>query len=100
MKIGYGYKLFEMDTMGKLYPLFIGKNKETKIGEWIPAENIPTKGSLRDPVGIWVWTFLMLLGFVDMMVLTLGVIKEETRDGNECGVCVNMTQQTIIERKL
>ena len=28
MKTGYGYKLFEMDTTGKLYPLFIGKNKE------------------------------------------------------------------------
>ena len=27
MKTGYGYKLFEMDMDGKLYPLFIGKNK-------------------------------------------------------------------------
>ena len=39
MKTGYGYKLFEMDMDGKLYPLFIGKNKETKIGVWIPAED-------------------------------------------------------------
>lgn len=35
MKTGYGYKLFEMDTFSRLYPLFIGKNKETKVGEWI-----------------------------------------------------------------
>ena len=49
MKTGYGYKLFEMDMDGKLYPLFIGKNKETKIGEWIPAENLPTKGFAERP---------------------------------------------------
>ena len=40
-----GYKLFEQDTRnGKLYPLFIGKREETKLGEWIKAEHIPTKG--------------------------------------------------------
>lgn len=40
-----GYKLFEQDTRdGKLYPLFIGKKTETKIGEWVHAEFIPTKG--------------------------------------------------------
>lgn len=39
-----GYKLFEMNKEGKLFPLFIGKNKETPIGEWIEAEYIPTKG--------------------------------------------------------
>lgn len=40
-----GYKLFEQDVRtGKLYPLFIGKKEETKIGEWLPAEYIPTKG--------------------------------------------------------
>lgn len=40
-----GYKLFEQDIRdGKLYPLFIGKKTETKIGEWIHAEFIPTKG--------------------------------------------------------
>ena len=39
-----GYKLFEMDTRdGKLYPLFIGKKEETKMGEWLRAEHIPTK---------------------------------------------------------
>jgi hypothetical protein len=40
-----GYKLFEQDMRdGKLYPLFIGKNTETKVGEWLHAEYIPTKG--------------------------------------------------------
>ena len=39
-KYGRGYKLFEQNTEGKLFPLFIGKNEETVIGEWIPAENI------------------------------------------------------------
>ena len=39
-----GYKLFEMNEEGKLFPLFIGKSKETPIGEWVPAEFIPTKG--------------------------------------------------------
>ena len=35
-----GYKLFEQREDGKLFPLFIGKNKETTIDEWIPAEII------------------------------------------------------------
>lgn len=35
-----GYKLFEMNNEGKLFPLFIGKTKETVINEWIPAEII------------------------------------------------------------
>lgn len=40
-----GYKIFEMDMRdGKLYPLFIGKKEESKIGEWLNAEYIPTKG--------------------------------------------------------
>lgn len=35
------YKLFEQDMRdGKLYPLFIGKKKETKTNIWIPAEII------------------------------------------------------------
>lgn len=39
-----GYKLFEMNAKGQLFPLFIGKNEETKMGEWVHAEFIPTKG--------------------------------------------------------
>ena len=45
IQMNIGYKLFEMDTRdGKLYPLFIGKKEETKMGEWLRAEHIPTKG--------------------------------------------------------
>lgn len=40
MKINKGYKLFEMRDDGKLFPLFIGKTKETPINEWVPAEII------------------------------------------------------------
>lgn len=35
-----GYKLFEMNSNGKLFPLFIGKTKETPMNEWIMAEII------------------------------------------------------------
>lgn len=38
-----GYKLFRLKD-GKLYPLFIGKRESVPIGEWIEAEEIPTKG--------------------------------------------------------
>lgn len=44
MKIMNGYKLFEMRDDNKLFPLFIGKTKETPINEWVIAEGIPTKG--------------------------------------------------------
>ena len=40
MKTKIGYKLFEMRDDGKLFPLFIGKQKETLMNEWIPAEII------------------------------------------------------------
>ena len=43
--MNHGYKLFEMDTRtGDIYPLFIGKNEPTKMGVWLKAEHIPTKG--------------------------------------------------------
>ena len=48
-KIGIGYKLLEMNERGEIFPLFIGKNKETPIGKWIPAENLPTKGYSERP---------------------------------------------------
>ena len=44
MKNMTGYKLFEMRDDNKLFPLFIGKTKETPINEWVMAEGIPTKG--------------------------------------------------------
>ena len=48
-KYGIGFKLFEMNSSGQLFPLFIGKNKETPIGKWIPAENLPTKNFSERP---------------------------------------------------
>ena len=38
MKTKIVYKLFEMDTEGNLYPLFLDKNTIYPIGEWINAE--------------------------------------------------------------
>ena len=40
MKIKKGWKLFEMRDDGKLFPLFIGKTKETPMNKWVPAEII------------------------------------------------------------
>lgn len=40
MKTKIGYKLFEQRDDGKLFPLFIGKTKETPMNEWVMAENI------------------------------------------------------------
>ena len=39
-----GYKLFEMNEQGELFPLFIDKNTPVPVGEWIKAEYHPTKG--------------------------------------------------------
>ena len=38
MRIKRAWKLFEQDTMGNLYPLFLDKNTVYPIGEWINAE--------------------------------------------------------------
>ena len=38
MKIKKGYKLFERREDGKLFPLFIGKTKETPTNKWVMAE--------------------------------------------------------------
>lgn len=40
MKTKIGYKLFEQRNDGKLFPLFIGKNEETPMNAWVPAEII------------------------------------------------------------
>lgn len=43
------YKLMEVDSSGRLFPLFIGNKEEIKIGEpWI-AKAIPTKGFANRP---------------------------------------------------
>ena len=39
-----GYKLFEMNSQGELFPLFIDKNTPVPINEWIKAEFHPTPG--------------------------------------------------------
>ena len=39
-KYNIGYKLFEQREDGKLFPLFIGKNNETVVNEWVKAEMI------------------------------------------------------------
>ena len=40
------YKLFRTlkKSPGEIFPLFIGKTNATPIGEWIPAEYLPTEG--------------------------------------------------------
>lgn len=38
------YKLLRKKKDGKLYPLFIDKQKPTEIGVWLDAECHPTKG--------------------------------------------------------
>ena len=38
MVVKTGYKLFEQREDGKLFPLFIGKTKETLMNKWVPAE--------------------------------------------------------------
>ncbi len=43
MKTEYGYKLFERKG-DQIFPLFIDKSSPVPVGEWIPAENHPTKG--------------------------------------------------------
>lgn len=44
MKTNYGYKLFEQNANGELFPLFINKNEPLEIGKWLHAEFYPTKG--------------------------------------------------------
>lgn len=44
MIIKTGYKLFEEDGNGRLFPLFIGKNQIVPEGKWLHAEFIPTPG--------------------------------------------------------
>ena len=40
MSVKKGWKLFEMRDDGRLFPLFVGKTKETPMNEWVPAEII------------------------------------------------------------
>lgn len=45
------YKLFRTlkSRPGELFPLFIGKARSTPVGQWVPAEFIPTPGFAQRP---------------------------------------------------
>jgi hypothetical protein len=43
------YKLFRLRKDGTLGPLFIGCKQRVPLDEWLPAEDIPTKGYAHRP---------------------------------------------------
>ena len=43
------YKLLRKHRDGTLHPLFIDRNRAIPVGEWMPAENKPTKGYALRP---------------------------------------------------
>jgi hypothetical protein len=43
------YKLFRVRKDGSLGPLFIGARQRIPFGEWLEAEDIPTKGFAHRP---------------------------------------------------
>jgi hypothetical protein len=43
------YKLFHKRVDGTLGPLFINRRLRVPVGEWLPAEDHPTKGFARRP---------------------------------------------------
>jgi hypothetical protein len=43
------YKLFRQRKDGTLGPLFIGARQRVPLGEWLEAEDIPTKGYAHRP---------------------------------------------------
>lgn len=44
-----GYKLFKVRANGTLGPLFINARQVVQVGEWLPAEDHPTKGFAHRP---------------------------------------------------
>jgi hypothetical protein len=48
-EITKAYKLFRVLKDGSITPLFINKKQRLKIGEWMVAENHPTKGYKERP---------------------------------------------------
>lgn len=44
-----GYKLFKLRANGTLGPLFINARQVVPVGEWLPAEDHPTKGFAHRP---------------------------------------------------
>jgi len=49
MDVRKAYKLCKLRKDGSLGPLFIGRRNRLPIGQWLTAENIPTKGYARRP---------------------------------------------------
>lgn len=43
------YKLFRQRKDGSIGPLFIGAKQRVPLNEWLPAEDIPTKGFAHRP---------------------------------------------------
>ena len=43
------WKLFRVMNDGSIKPLFIGKTNALQVGEWMDAEDIPTKGFAHRP---------------------------------------------------
>ena len=43
------YKLFRQRKDGSIGPLFINRSQRGPIGEWMPAEDHPTKGFAKRP---------------------------------------------------
>ena len=44
-----GYKLFKQRKDGSLGPLFINARQRVPVGEWLDAEDVPTKGFAHRP---------------------------------------------------
>lgn len=44
-----GYKLFRVRKNGTIGPLFINRRQVVPVGEWMPAEDHPTKGYAHRP---------------------------------------------------
>lgn len=49
MRSTKAYKLFRVRKDGSLGPLFIGASQRIQLGEWLEAEDIPTKGYAHRP---------------------------------------------------
>jgi len=94
-----GYKLFEMNKEGKLFPLFIDKTEEIPVGEWVVAKNIPTKGFATRPgwhIGAHVPDAPWLKGYNGT---SIGIYKSRIAQGKRvwCEVEYNATHNYDIE---
>ena len=72
MKTKIGYKLFEQREDGKLFPLFIGKTKETPMHEWVPAEIIEHHPSFSHRPG---WHLGVMMPSAPWLMSTDGTYK-------------------------